>query len=546
MIIDNLINIKVHTKNIKKIKNMGYDVKINDLIPLPINILDKNSHQIINVKCDICGSEKTLQYRYYNDSISKYNYYCCSSKCAISKNKLTNKIKYGTEYHSQSDIIKEKVKKTNLKNFGNENIFKSKTIKEKTKKTLLDKYNVINVSQIEEVKEKIKATNLKKYNNCTFFKSDYFKKNTKYYKNSEEYKNKIIDKYLTEYNLDIKNIDKIDNKTIYTIKCDNNESHYFNINSDMLRHRLYYNTVLCTKCNKKYDFTKSGLEIKILNFIKENYDDKIISNYRLNNIEIDIFLEKEKIGFEINGLWWHSELFKDKNYHKNKKEFFKKNGIKIYFIYEDDWVFKQNIVKSMILNKLNKINKKIHARKCQLKIVKNKKEIENFLNKNHIQGYTYSSINLGLYYENNIVSIMTFNKRRLGIGGNNNDEKEYELVRFCNKINNIVNGAASKLFNFFTKNYDFNNIISFSNSDYSDGDLYLKLNFKLEKKLNPNYYYIVKNKRKHRFNFRKDILVKMGFEQNETEHNIMLKRKIYRIYNSGNLKFIYNEKINRF
>jgi len=123
--------------------------------------------------------------------------------------------------------------------------------------------------------------------------------------------------------------------------------------------------------------------------------------------------------------------------------------------------------------------------------------------------------------------MMSFNKRRLGIGKNINNDNDYELVRFCNKINIIVNGGASKLFNYFKLNFPFNNIISFANLDYINGHLYEKIGFKLQKVLNPNYYYVVNGIRKHRFGFRKDVLVKQGYDPNKTEHEIMLEKNIY-------------------
>lgn len=39
----------------------------------------------------------------------------------------------------------------------------------------------------------------------------------------------------------------------------------------------------------------------------------------------------------------------------------------------------------------------------------------------------------------------------------------------------------------------------------------------------------------------KNKIVKEGFDPNKSEHEIMIDRKIYRIYDSGNLKFIYNK-----
>ena len=77
----------------------------------------------------------------------------------------------------------------------------------------------------------------------------------------------------------------------------------------------------------------------------------------------------------------------------------------------------------------------------------------------------------------------------------------------------------------------------------SKHNLYDALGFKFISKTEPNYYYIINGIRKHRFNFRKDVLIKEGFDKNKTEHEIMLERKIYRIYDSGNLKFIYNNYV---
>jgi len=54
----------------------------------------------------------------------------------------------------------------------------------------------------------------------------------------------------------------------------------------------------------------------------------------------------------------------------------------------------------------------------------------------------------------------------------------------------------------------------------------------------PNYYYVIDGIRKHRFGFRKDVLVKEGYDKNKTEHEIMIERKINRIYDSGSLKYL--------
>ena len=192
----------------------------------------------------------------------------------------------------------------------------------------------------------------------------------------------------------------------------------------------------------------------------------------------------------------------------------------------------------MILNKLGKTPNKIFARKTEIKEINDNKIIRDFLNKNHIQGFIGSKIKLGLFYNDELVSLMTFGELRKSLG--QSDKKgSYELLRFCNKLNTSVVGGASKLFKYFINNFEFNEITSYADRSISNGNLYVSLGFNFEKYTSPNYYYIIDGVRKHRFGFRKDKLVKEGFDLTKTEIQIMSERKINRIYNSGNIKFIY-------
>ena len=49
-------------------------------------------------------------------------------------------------------------------------------------------------------------------------------------------------------------------------------------------------------------------------------DYEIVENSReiIKPYELDIYLPKLKIAFEFNGLYWHNELYLEKNYHLNK------------------------------------------------------------------------------------------------------------------------------------------------------------------------------------------------------------------------------------
>lgn len=288
----------------------------------------------------------------------------------------------------------------------------------------------------------------------------------------------------------------------------------------------------------------SKIETEIKEFIKSlgfeaNTDRKI-----LNGKEIDVLIPSLKIAFEIDGLRWHNEITKDNNYHLRKTEQCKDCGISLYHIFEDEWEFKRDIVESRIRNILNCTQNKIFARKCQIKAV-DKSIAMRFLDENHLQGKCGSIINYGLYYNNELVSLMTFGKQRKNMGRNDTGNT-YELIRFCNKLNTNVVGGASKLFKHFIKEFNPSSVISYADRRWSNGDLYTKLNFSHVHNSRPNYFYIIGHKRKNRFGFRKDILVKEGYDANKSEHQIMFDRGIYRIYDCGTMLFeyknIYNKK----
>ena len=159
-----------------------------------------------------------------------------------------------------------------------------------------------------------------------------------------------------------------------------------------------------------------------------------------------------------------------------------------------------------------------------------------FLDKNHIQGGVNSKIKLGLYYNDELVSLMTFGFLRKSMGTTSVDGS-YELLRFCNKLDTSVIGAADKLLKHFVKTYKPKEIISYADKRWSQGDLYEKLGFNFTHDSKPNYWYIIGTNREYRYKYRKDVLVKEGYDSSKTEHHIMKSRGIYRIYDCGNKKY---------
>jgi hypothetical protein len=247
---------------------------------------------------------------------------------------------------------------------------------------------------------------------------------------------------------------------------------------------------------------------------------------------LDIYLPDYKLAIEMNGNYWHSELYKDKKYHLDKTNKCNELGIELLHIFQDDWLYKQDIIKSIIKNKINKIDNRIYARKCSIKEV-SVGDTRLFLNDNHIQGFSSSKYKIGLYDGDKLVSLMTFGYRMT------NSKKEFELIRFCNSLNTNVIGGASKLFKYFINNYEFESIISYADVSMFTGSLYKTLNFEYSHRSKPNYFWVVDGVRKHRFNYNKKKLIKEGFDSNKTEIEIMHSQGYYRIWGCGQDKYIY-------
>jgi len=460
-------------------------------------------------KCETPECENKVRFLNY---VKGYSHHCspsCKQKDPKVREKSikTSQKKYGTDYPSQNKEIRDKQKETCKEKYGFESPAKCKSVVDNMKLTNFKRYGVEFQSQREEVQDKFYQT--------------------------------ITDKNIERYKeINLISIDYQNKKMI--LKCDQGLEHEYEIDISNFQNRKRYKTVFCTKCNPMMGVT-SGEEIKLQQFIQENYQGEILTNKRsiISPFELDIYLPELKLAFEFNGLWWHNELNKSNDYHLKKLELCESKGIRLIQIWEDGWRFKKDIVKSRILNLLGK-SERIFARKCQIKEINDTKIVKDFLENNHTQGNIFSSVEIGLFFNNELVSLMTFGKNRKSLGKKSKKD-EYELLRFCNKLNFTVIGGANRLFQNFIKNYKPEKIISYADRSWSQGNLYIQLGFKFDRKTKMNYYYVIDGVRRHRFNYRKDVLIKQGNDSNKTEREIMIEKNIYRIYDSGNLKFVYEK-----
>lgn len=496
--------------------------------------LKQGYRQFCSVSCSskYCNSLDSIKQKIKATKLDRYG---DSTYNNMAKCKSTLKEKYGDERYVNIEGIKQ--------NWANKTDDELKLITQKIKSTKLIKYGDENYRNGDKIME----TKLKKYNDANYTNIDKIKKSlVEHYDN---HRAQFITDKLTTKQLPVK-INAV-TKQEYNLHCDVCDKD-FNIKSQEFYLRYTNNEIICNICNEYHSKTSKPQKM-LIQFIKENYTGIVIEN--ANNIispyELDIYLPELKLAFEFNGLYWHSELFVESKYHLTKTELCEKQGIHLVHIYEDQWDFKEEIVKSRILNLIGQ-SKKIYARKTICRVIKCD-ETRPFIEANHIQGFIASAIALGLYqydriedgiiYGQELVAVMTFGKLRKNLGQKSVDGS-YELLRFCNKKGTTVVGGANKLYKYFIEHYNPVHVTSYADRGWTmhnGNSLYDKLNMKMVSISLPSYFYIVDGHRKNRFGYRKDVLISQGFDGTKTEHEIMIDRNIYRIYDSGCLKYVYEK-----
>jgi Holliday junction resolvase-like predicted endonuclease len=408
----------------------------------------------------LCGRLKPA-----NESIC---YICRQVKNAQS----TVKRKYGVDNISQLEEIKKRKVQSWKKN-------QDKWI-QKQKQTMLKKYGVDNPSKVAKFNEK-KSESLKK-----------IRLNFEKYVNLM---NQIFQKHGT-FNLRW----KLDKQLYERLKRSNNP--YLDYLRILYRERLIIDSncelltkeedfikqmnprcvkIYCKSCKRISKFWIYGTDTRYLSCKYCNaytslaerwlYDWltslglKVLKHYNRGSKfgEIDLYLPDLNFGIEYQGLIWHAN---DEAFERDKHKWlaYTTLGVKLFYIYEDDFNFKKPIILSILTHKLNLKHqqKVIYARNCQLKIYKHAdKNIQNFFNSNHIHGFAPGNLYLMLEYEEDFVAGMIIGRHRFGV------QSSYEIIRYCTKISTHVPGAFSKLFKYANDILQPGKMIFFLDSAYA-------------------------------------------------------------------------------
>lgn len=384
----------------------------------------------------------------------------------------------------------EKAKETKLTRYGSANY----NNREQAKQTSFDRYGFSNPSQSDEVKQKIKDTCISKYGYRGSFANPQVLEKAVANSQTDECKQQRMETCISRYGVPYAGC-------LFGVPSSRDSQPNIGFRNLLIENNLYDSD----EANREFSLGRYRYDFKIGNTLIE-----LNPSITHNSTEV-LFPGQEK----------------SKTYHKEKTEVALENGYRCIHIW--DW---DNIER--VLELLRPFQRRLFARKCEVRIVSNI-DTREFIQSNHLQGYVRSEINLGLYYEDELVSIMTFGKPRY------NKHYEYELIRYCSCCNII--GGAEKLFSHFIREYSPKSVISYCDMSKFTGKTYLKLGFKYQSTSIGKHWYNIKTGqhitdnllRTHGF----DRLFKTNFGKGSSNEKLMLEHGFVEVYDAGQATYTY-------
>ena len=438
-----------------------------------------------------------------NTSIERHGGYALGSKKIKEKAKQTNLERYGVDNPMKDKKVQVKAKQSMLRKYGVEHALQSPEIEEKRRQTTINNYGVERPLQSEVIKERLRQTNLKNLG-------------VPYPMMSKSIVEKRNNTNIIRYG---------GFAPLHSVGVKEKES-----NTCQVRYGYPW---ACMRPEARKYSNDSGPNKAFAKLLDEN-NISYVREFHIGSYSYDFKVGNTLI--EVDPTWTHNALvnpFKrsgvKENYHQLKSQTAKNSGYHCIHIF--DWDDVNKVVKL-----LQKGNNFIYARKCVIKDV-DIDECSSYLVNNHLQGYCKGQeVCIGLYYNNELVSLMTFGKPRY------NKNYEWELLRYCSSYQVI--GGAEKLFKHFLKTYNPKSIISYCDNSKFIGKVYEKLGFTLKDEGSPSCHWYSEKEKRH---ITDNLLRQRGYDQLFNEHygkgtsneELIIQRGYLPVYDCGQSTWVY-------
>lgn len=402
--------------------------------------------------------------------------------------------KYGCEWATQADSVKDKFRSTCLERYGTMTTATLPEVIEKRKQTCQERYGVENPAQNDLVKQRLRETMRTKYGVDYYSQTDDFKQRARdtmveryggWFSSTENGRECIRRANMERFGVENPNQRHLPHTALEIVQSRESFQDYLDawphkptiqeIADDLGAARGWVDAhLLKYGLNEAVRATSgfSAAELEIRNLLRQwgvkcQKTRKVLDNMS----EIDIYCPDFKIGIEYNGTYWHSDAYKDAQYHFEKTQAAAAKGIRLIHIYEYEWNDPQKrlIIESFLRITFSHVPVRIFARNCEVRLITNA-QAKTFNEANHLQGHRNAQVTLGLFYRDQLVQLMSFSRSKYN--RNLNSDQDWEIVRGCPGSNNIVVGGVSKLFAHFCREYHPATVFSYCDYNKFDGASY--------------------------------------------------------------------------
>lgn len=480
----------------------------------------KLSHRILAIKQGIvdhplcyCGQPAMIHPTKYVTALFAE---CCSRQCSsksptkLARARETCIDRYGSPYHQLTEHGKSVRRETNLTKYGAVSPAANLQIRAKIKSTTLQKYGHENVFGSDHGKAKIKDTNLKRYGDASYTTS-LLAEGTKELLDDPQW-------LIARQHNDKLSLDQIATMLQCSIAC---------VHQRFVKHNIPVVRHATSAFERSVSDWLAQLEIA------HNM------NVIIDGVHYDIEIPSHHILIECDGIYWHGEATAGRGrlYHAAKTKRAQASGYQLIHIFENEWMHRQDIVKSILCHKVNLTTRRLYARKLSISPT-SPSAARQFLNQYHLQGgHVQIKYAVGAYQGDRLVSVLTIAQSRF-------KSDEVELTRFCIESGTAIVGVFDKMLAFLWKAHpSITAIVTFADSRWGDGGVYRQTGFQFVGHTQPAYYYFKTNRclqLMNRMKFQKHKLASLleHFDESKSEWENMKDNGYDRIWDCGNTKWI--------
>jgi len=265
------------------------------------------------------------------------------------------------------------------------------------------------------------------------------------------------------------------------------------------------------------------------------------------NFELDILFPDQTLAVEFNGIYWHSEATgTSPDYHATKSSAARAAGIQLIHVWEDDWRDRRVLVLRSLLTKLGVLEaaaaadpqlapftRHVAPTGCTVAPV-DRPTAAAFLTANHLQGATSTtgSTSLGLRdATGTLVALLS-----ASISG-----ERATIERYATSC--IIPGGLARLEAALVAELpaSVSRLVTYADDSLSDSGLYENSGWVNDGVIRPDYSYIVRDTRVHKFNYRlKRFREDEALEYREglSERELAALNGLNRIWDAGKTRWV--------